>query len=277
MALALTLGNPYPDQTKKLNKPLLQGAVVLLGFSMNIQQVIQAGAQGAGIALAMILLLFGLGYVLSKALRVPQGVATLVATGTAICGGSAIAAVSSVLNSEQDDISVAVGTVFLLNAVALFLFPPLGHLLGLTDHQFGVWAGIAIHDIASVVGAAKVFGGDALAIATAVKLSRVLFLIPLVLILAAFRHKEGGGKAPLPYFIGGFIIASLMRTFVPGAASLEPIIKPLAATGFSLALLFIGLGLSRSTLKKVGIRPLALGVILWLVASLGALFACRQV
>ncbi len=198
-AAALTVGNPFSAQTKKAGKVLLQASVVLLGFSMDINKVLQAGKSGLVFSLISIAAVFGLGYLLVRWLKVRPVTGLLVSTGTAICGGSAIAAISTVVDAPAEDVSVSVGAVFLLNAIALLIFPPLGHMLQLTQNQFGIWAGIAIHDIASVAGAGVAYGSQALDTATAVKLSRVLYLIPITLIVAWVFHRsekdEGRGSA----------------------------------------------------------------------------------
>ncbi|HSI73897.1 MAG TPA: putative sulfate exporter family transporter [Fimbriimonas sp.] len=282
--LALTLGNPYPNESKKVSKTLLQAAVVLLGFSMDLQKILDAGLQGLAFALASITSVFVLGYGLQKVLKVRPLTALLVSTGTAICGGSAIAAMSSVTDAPQEDVSVAVGTVFLLNAVALVLFPPLGHAIGLSPDQFGIWAGIAIHDVSSVVGAATAYGGGSLETATAVKLSRVLYLVPIVLLTAFWLNRAPDAQGPttnvqrppIPWFIFLFLLASLLRTAFPPIQTLAPSIKLVAVSGFSLSLFLIGAGITLKTLKNVGIRPLLLGVVLWAFMSVAALFAARQ-
>lgn len=275
---ALTVGNAYPDVAKKISKTGLQTAVVLLGFSVDINKILKAGSTGIVFALVSILAVFGLGWVLQKTLKIRPLTGLLVTTGTAICGGSAIAAMSSVTDAPQEDVSVSVGTVFLLNAVALFIFPPLGHALGLTPDQFGTWAGIAIHDVASVVGAATAFGPESLETASAVKLSRVLYLIPIVLIAAQMvrRTKKDGPKPPIPWFIGLFILASLISTYVPGMVEVKPYARMLATAGFAMSLFVIGLGISAKTLKAVGVKPLIQGLILWLFISVAALFAVRS-
>ena len=279
--VALTVGNPYPDHSKALSRILLQGAVVLLGFSMDLQKILQAGLQGLGFALVSIGAVYGLGYGLQHLLGVRPLTGLLVSTGTAICGGSAIAALSAVTDAPQEDVSVAVATVFLLNALALVLFPPLGHGLGLNPDQFGVWAGIAIHDVSSVVGAATAFGVASLETATAVKLSRVLYLVPITIAAAHWMRRSGEPAAtpgpPIPWFILLFLLASVLRTTVAPIQAWAPAIRHLAVAGFSVSLFLIGAGITAKALKAVGIRPMLLGALLWVFISVAALWAARQV
>ncbi len=279
MALALTLGSPFPQVGKRAAPKLLQGCVVLLGFGMNLAVVLKAGASGAAFAAVSIGVTFALGYWLRGRLGIAQKTSALISAGTAICGGSAIAAVGSVIDAEEADMTVAMGTVFVLNAVALFVFPPIGHALGLTPTQFGTWAGVAIHDISSVVGAAAHYGGVALGTATAVKLSRALWIVPVSL-AAAFAFRRGAGHAPgklqIPWFIGLFLLASVARTLLPPLAAVAPILTHLATVGLTLTLFLIGTGLSRETLRRVGWKPMAQGVALWLVISAGSLWAVMR-
>jgi len=275
IAFALTVGNAYPDVAKKISKLGLQTAVVLLGFSVDINKVVKAGSQGILFALVSIAGVFLLGWWIQRLLKIRPLTGLLVSTGTAICGGSAIAAMSSVTEAPQEDVSVSVGTVFLLNAVALFIFPPIGHALGLTPDQFGTWAGIAIHDVASVVGAATAFDPTSLETASAVKLSRVLYLIPIVLIASRLVRKGDGTKAPIPWFIGLFILASLISSYVPALEPVRPYARMLATAGFALSLFVIGLGITLKTLKVVGAKPLIQGIALWLFISVAALLAVK--
>ena len=277
-AIALSLGNPFPNESKNYSKILLQVSVVLLGFAMDLHQVLEAGQKGMAFALISIACVFLLGWGIQRLLNVRPTTSLLVSTGTAICGGSAIAAMSSALDAPQEDVSVSVGTVFLLNAVALLIFPPIGRALRLSPDQFGTWAGIAIHDVSSVVGAAATFGSGALATATAVKLSRVLYLIPITL-LAAFIQSRGedpspgkpSTKAPIPWFIGLFLVASLARTYLHPIQPFADPVKLVASAGFSLSLFLIGSGLTVATLRQVGVRPLIQGVALWFFISVSSL------
>lgn len=283
IAIALALGNPFPKESKNVSKILLQCCVVLLGFSMDLGTVVKAGSQGILFALASISGVFLLGWLLQRALGLRPIAGLLVSTGTAICGGSAIAAMSTVTNADQEDVSVAVGTVFILNAVALLIFPPLGHYFGLTETQFGTWAGIAIHDVASVVGAGKAYGPVALDVGTAVKLSRVLYLIPITIIAAWWLKRtsknevaDGKTASPFPYFILGFIAASVIRTYVPAIGEFAPNIKMVASVGLAVALYLIGSGITRKTLQNVGFRPLIQGVVLWLFISVASFFVVKS-
>ncbi len=283
ITFALTLGNPFPKASKQGSKILLQVCVVLLGFSMDLNSVIKAGSQGILFSLVSISGVFLLGWWLQRMLKLRPIAGLLVSTGTAICGGSAIAAMSSVANADQEDVSVAVGTVFILNAIALMVFPVLGHAFGLTEAQFGMWSGIAIHDVASVVGAGKAYGPIALDVGTAVKLSRVLYLIPITLIAAWWFKRTGTqsegaedvAKGAFPYFILGFIGASILRTYVPQIGEHAATIKLVASAGLAVALYLIGSGITRKTLRNVGFRPLILGVILWVFISVSSFFVVR--
>lgn len=280
IALALTLGNPYAALTRSASKWLLQICVVALGFGMNLESVAEAGLHGLWFAAGGIAVTCAAGFLLGRWLGIDRKVAALVSVGTAICGGSAIAAAGSVMEADAGEMSVALGTVFMLNAVALYAFPPLGHLLGLNQDQFGTWAGVAIHDISSVVGAASHYGSRALQVATAVKLSRALWIVPVTIVIsmahrrslaAAGQSPARRPRLPIPWFIGLFLVASLLRTLVPGVAQAAPAVTHVAEHGLTLTLFLIGGGLVRETLKSVGARPLLLGLVLWLGISAGTL------
>jgi uncharacterized integral membrane protein (TIGR00698 family) len=283
LTLALLVEHPFPQAGKRIALLLLKACVVLLGFGMNQGIVLRAGADGllfAAVGIAVTLLL---GVFVGRRLRIHDRTSALISAGTAICGGSAIAAVGSVVEAEEAEMTVALGTVALLNALALYLFPLIGHALHLSQTQFGTWAGVAIHDISSVVGAASGYGPSALQTATAVKLSRTLWIVPVAFGAAlALRVPCGSDPAraagprsprvPVPWFIGLFLLASLARTAaVPGVDRLAPAIGHLAATGMTLALFLVGAGLSRQALRTVGWRPLLLGLMLWVCISAGAL------
>ena len=271
LALAQTLGNPFAGQTKTATTKLLQYSVVGLGFGMNAHAAVQAGRAGLLFTVASICGTLVLGYFAGRWLGLGRRVAHLISCGTAICGGSAIAAVGPVLRAKDEEMSVALGTVFVLNAIALFAFPPIGHALAMTQQQFGIWCAIAIHDTSSVVGAAKVYGDQALQVATTVKLARALWIIP-VSIATALIFKQKGVKIKLPYFIFGFVAAMLLNTYVPAVRPLGPVLVALAKTGLTATLFFIGAGLSAATLRAVGAKPYVLGVLLWAVISSVSLY-----
>jgi len=277
LVLALTLGNPFQERTGKLVKPLLQTSVVLLGFGMDLPAVLTVGAHGVVLAAATIGLTLALAVVLGRMLRVDRTASALIGSGTAICGGSAIAAVGGVLEAKSGPMTVALGTVFVLNAVALFVFPPLGHMLHLTQEQFGTWAGVAIHDVSSVVAAGDAYGPKALEIATAVKLSRTLWIVPVSLLAGYFHRRHLARTTPgassqraaatIPWFIALFLLASLARTFAPSVAAAAPSLVTLAKTGLTVVLFLIGAGMSLPMLRQTGWRPLAQGLVLWLFIS----------
>jgi uncharacterized integral membrane protein (TIGR00698 family) len=270
--LALTLGNPFQKPMQKATKLLLQVSVVGLGFGMNLGQVLEAGKTGILFTAVSILGTLLLGYVLGRLLNVNEKTAHLISTGTAICGGSAIAAVGPVLQADQKEMSVSLATVFVLNAVALFIFPSIGHYLGLTQSQFGVWIAIAIHDTSSVVGVASRYGIEALQVATPIKLTRTLWIIPIALGMATFVSKSKA-KISIPWFILWFLLASLARTILPPVETIAPVLVQIARTGLTLTLFFIGAGLSRDTVKSVGMKPFVLGIGLWVVVSVVSLWA----
>jgi uncharacterized integral membrane protein (TIGR00698 family) len=237
---------------------------MLLGFGMSFGAVLQAGVDGLLFATLTIGATFSLGYGLARLFDIDRKTALLISAGTAICGGSAIAAVGAAVDADHGEMSVAMGTVFLLNAVALYLFPALGLLLHLSQDQFGTWAGVAIHDVSSVVGAASVYGDQALHTATVVKLSRVLWIMPVTLLAALLFRQSSGAKVQIPWFIGGFLLASLAGSLVTGLAPWVPLLGRLARIGLTITLFCIGAGLSRGTLRAVGYKPLLQALLLWL-------------
>jgi hypothetical protein len=272
---ALSFGSPWPQQCKQWSTWALQGSVVLLGFAMDLFSVLRAGRDGAVAALIGITLTLLLGRALGRLLQVPSTTSWLVSIGTAICGGSAIAACAPVLGAKDDEMAASTGTVFLLNAMALFTFPTLGLWLGLDDHAFGMLAALAIHDTSSVVGAASAFSPAALEVATTVKLARALFILPLPLLLVAATKQQGRGAAKKPWFVVVFLAAAALSTFVPAIHAVGPTLAAVGKHGLSVALFLIGTGLSRKTLKAVGPRPLVQGVILWAVVIVGTVAALR--
>ena len=283
IVLALLLRDPIPPFAKRLSRPMLQVSVVLLGFSMELKTVLRAGEAGMLFAAATILTTLLLGRLSGRWLGVEERTSVLISSGTAICGGSAIAAVSSVIGAEDEEISVALGTVFLLNGAALYLFPPLGHLLGLSQEQFGTWAGVSIHDISSVVGATAVYGTAALQRGTAVKLARALWIAPLSFAAALYwrrrepRSASVKSRATIPWFIGFFLLACLLRSLVPAIGAAGPAIARVARAGFTLTLFLIGGSLSRKSLARVGWKPLLQGFLLWALVAAGSLAVLRRV
>jgi uncharacterized integral membrane protein (TIGR00698 family) len=273
LVFGLALPHPFSRASRKLSKFLLQASVVGLGFGMNLHQVIHAGRSGfvytlLGISFA---LLAGMG--LGALLSVPRVPAFLISTGTAICGGSAIAAVGPITQASDEEMAVALGTVFVLNSAALLIFPIIGAALKLTQMQFGLWAALAIHDTSSVVGAAAKYGAEALAIATTVKLARALWIAPVSLATAMVR----GAKAKIqwPWFIALFCLAAVCNTYLPTGANAYASAVKLAKIGLTVTLFLIGSGISVATIKRVGHRPLLLGIILWLLVSVVSLSLIR--
>lgn len=274
LLLALSIGNPAPRGSKALGRRLLQISVVLLGFTMEIAQVLRSGARGLTLGAATIFATLLLGAALARYFKVTSVTAALISAGTAICGGSAIAAVAAVIAASEAEVSIALGTVFVLNAAALYIFPLLGELLALNPEQFGTLCGIAIHDISSVVGAASQFGPISLETATTVKLSRALWIAPVALAIAwCFRRPRAGSHRALqiPWFIALFLAASALRSWVPALGALAPSLSIVARAGFTLTLFLIGASISRDGLRAVGAAPLLLGVALWLFISSAAL------
>lgn len=272
IALAQTIGPPYLHPHHKATHLLLQVSVVGLGFGMNLHAALQAGKQGLLLTVASIAGTLLLGYLLSKMLKIGKITSFLISAGTAICGGSAIAAISPVIKAKEKDVSIALGCVFVLNAAALFVFPLIGHSLHLSQTQFGLWCAIAIHDTSSVIAAAAKFGPQALAVATTVKLARALWIIPISFI-SPFLFKTESKKIHLPYFIGLFILGLLANTYIPFVARMGFHIVILAKSGLTLTLFLIGSGLSRNALSSVGFKPFLQGIILWVTISVSTLLA----
>lgn len=273
IAMAFLLGNPFASWSSKATGWLLKAAVVGLGFGMNMHSALQAGREGFLLTVFSIAVVLILGFVLGRMLGMERRTSHLVASGTAICGGSAIAAVAPVVKARPDEISVALGTVFLLNSVALLVFPPIGAWLDMSQTDFGTWCAIAIHDTSSVVGASEIHGEEALQTATTVKLARALWIIPVSL-LSMWLFKGDGRKVSIPYFIGLFVLAMLANTFLPDITSVfNSQVVALSKIGLTITLFLIGTSLSPDRLRTVGFRPLVLGVMLWVVVSVGSLVA----
>ena len=276
LILAFTIGNPFPQQTKKVTKILLQASVVLLGFGMNLEAIVKAGKDGILFTMATIFGTLALGYFIGRVLRIDRKISHLISCGTAICGGSAIAAVAPVIEADDKEISVSLGTIFVLNSVALFVYPAVGHWLNLSEQQFGIWTAIAIQDTSSVVGASARFGDEALQIATTVKLTRALWIAPLALV-TAIVFKSWNARVTVPIFIFLFLAASIVKTYAPLPENLFNSFVGVARQGLTLTLFLIGAALSRKTLAEVGIKPMLQGVILWIVISLCSLWAVTTI
>ena len=275
LLFALLFGQAYPKFNKKVSKKLLQYSVVGLGFGMNLQASLQSGKEGMAFTIVSVVGTMLIGWIIGrKLLKVERNTSYLISSGTAICGGSAIAAVGPVLKAKDTEMSVALGTVFILNAIALFVFPVIGHALDMTQQQFGMWAAIAIHDTSSVVGAGAAYGEEALQVATTIKLTRALWIIPLAL-ATSFIYKSKGQKISIPWFILFFVLAMIFNTYVLSTTEVGTMIghyiNDFARKSLTITLFFIGASLSRDVLKSVGIKPLVQGVLLWIIISLSTL------
>lgn len=271
LLIAQFIGNPYLHLNHRATRLLLQVSVVGLGFGMNVGAAMKAGSDALVLTIVSIFGTLLIGYLLGRALRVNGKSSYLIAAGTAICGGSAIAAISPVIKAEENQMSVALGTVFILNAIALILFPYIGKELQLSSAQFGLWCAIAIHDTSSVVGAASKYGAQALEVATTIKLARALWIIPLAF-FSSFLFQSKSAKAKIPYFIAFFILAMILNTYSPFVQLLSPQIVNLSKAGLNVTLFLIGSGLSKNIWYAVGIRPLLQGVLTWVIISTGTLW-----
>lgn len=272
LMIAQFVGHPWLHLNHRATHLLLQASVVGLGFGMNLHHALQAGKQGLLFTIASITVTLLLGYLLGRWLKIDGKTAYLIATGTAICGGSAIAAIAPVIKAEEKQISVALGTVFILNSVALFTYPEVGHYLNLSQTQFGLWCAVAIHDTSSVVGAAGKYGAVALETATTVKLARALWIIPVALV-SALIFKNRSNTVSIPYFILLFVITMALNTYIPFIKIISPFMVAIARAGLTLTLFLIGAGLSRKVLTTVGLKPFLQGIVLWLAISGTALWA----
>ena len=290
--IALTVGilfglsftHPYISESRGIARTLLQNSVVALGFGMNLHEVLKAGRSGfiytaLGISFA---LLAGLAF--GKLLQVRGNSSFLITTGTAICGGSAIAAIGPILRANEEEMAVSLGTIFIFNSIALLIFPPIGNAFHLSQSQFGLWAALAIHDTSSVVGAATKYGPQALVIGTTVKLARALWIVPLALATAAIKRNRaeklstsdaGGSRIQFPWFIAFFVLAAILNTYLPAFERPSKWLFTLGRLGLTATLFLIGSGISRATLKEVGWRPLLLGLLLWLGVGLTSLYFIR--
>lgn len=269
---ALLFANPYPKVGKKASKYMLQVAVVGLGFGMNLHQSLAAGRDGMLFTIVSVAGVMIIGYIVGRWLKVTPKLAYLISSGTAICGGSAIAAVSPIVDADENETSISLAVIFTLNAIALFIFPAIGHTLGLGQEQFGMWSAIAIHDTSSVVGAGASYGPQALEVATTVKLTRALWIIPLSFVSILFFRKNGRKKISFPWFILFFVIAMIINTYVPNIPNIASIfVSKTSHILLSMTLFLIGSSLSIKAIKAVGAKPVLLGIALWVIISVTTL------
>ncbi|MGZ3713545.1 MAG: YeiH family protein [Bdellovibrionota bacterium] len=278
VALALCIGNPYVELTRKWTHKFLAISVVGLGAGMNLGVIGKVGIQGVGYTVIGIIAALSLGTMLGKILRTPSDTSLLISVGTAICGGSAIAAVAPVIRAKHHEVSVALGIVFMLNGLALFLFPAVGHFYALSEGQFGLWCALAIHDTSSVVGATLQYGPHALEVGTTIKLARALWIIPLAFAIGIFRARNpqeqvGAGKGKKPWFILGFLVAAAIFTIFPSLQAAGHEVEAVAKRVLVLTLFLIGSNLTKATLKSVGFKPFVQGILLWLVVAGASLAA----
>lgn len=274
IAFALLFAHPFDKYSKNVSKYLLQFSVVGLGFGMNLHESLRASGEGMLFTVVSVVGVMGLGYFLGRWLKIDKKLSYLISSGTAICGGSAIAAISPVIKANSNQISMSLAVVFTLNAIALFIFPAIGHAFGLTQQEFGTWAAIAIHDTSSVVGAGSAYGPEALMVATTIKLTRALWIIPLAIFSTfVFRSKEGGrGQISIPWFIFLFILAMVVNTYLTLPDTFLSTISALSHKCLSATLFLIGSGLSIKAIREVGAKPIVLGVVLWVLVSVISLF-----
>jgi uncharacterized integral membrane protein (TIGR00698 family) len=269
--ISLVFGNPAKSQTGKLSKKLLQLAVILLGFGLQLSVVLKVGYSSIGLTFFSITLTMLAGFLLGRIFSVDKDLSTLLSTGTAICGGSAIAAMSPAIGASQTHTALAMAIVFLLNGLGLIIFPHLGAFFEMSQTDFGIWSALAIHDTSSVVGAAAIYGAHALAVGTTVKLTRALWILPLSFAGAKLNKSESGAK--VPWFLFGFLLAAVIRSYMP---QLDELWTGLAVTGKKLmtaTLFFVGAGLTRTDLRQIGVKPLIMAVILWIIVSVSSFFA----
>lgn len=274
LLFGLTFAHPYATDARAFSRFLLQASVVCLGFGMNLNDVLRAGRSGFFYTAIGIIFALSIGMLLGRLLHVPVKAGFLISAGTAICGGSAIAAVAPIVKANDEEMAVSLGTVFVLNSVALLAFPFIGIALHLSQSQFGLWAALAIHDTSSVVGACAKYGAQALAIGTTVKLARALWIVPLALVTALQQKSQA--KIQWPWFILLFCLAAVANTYLPQLTSSYSVLYKLGRIGLTVTLFLIGSSISRRTLRQVGWRPMAQGVILWLLVATLSLLAVRS-
>lgn len=269
ISLTLPASPLIQSKGKAWSSRLLQLSIVLLGASLNFQSVLKEGSQGLIITFISISSVFILGHFLAKIYQVPSPLSTLITVGTSICGGSAISAIAPILKTTSLTMATALGIVFILNAISVFIFPPIGHFFQLTQHQFGTWAALAIHDTSSVVAASQLYGEEALKVGTTLKLTRALWIIPLSLVFATLKKSEN--KITIPWFIFMFLLMSLLFTFISQLNFLIPYFSNVSKAGLSLTLFLIGLSLNKNQIREIGLRPVLFGLSLWLVTMMGSL------
>ena len=275
LVFALSLPNPYPKFNKKTSKYLLQVAVVCLGFNMNLQESLKSGSEGMLFTVVSVVGVMCLGVLIGYYMHLNRKTSYLIASGTAICGGSAIAAVGPVLKADENEMAVSLSVIFILNSIALFIFPPMGHMLQMSQEQFGTWAAIAIHDTSSVVGAGEIYGEVAMKTATLIKLTRALWIIPLA-IATMFIFRDKSSKISIPWFIFIFVLAMVANTYIPLPEWFTTTMNWIARRGMVLTLFCIGASLSLASIKSVGVKPLLQAVILWVVISVLSLFVVLE-
>lgn len=271
IAFGIMIGNPWGAATSVWSRWLLQASVIGLGFGVNLLAILKTGRDAFLYTIISISLTMAAGYLLGRLFKIPQRLSVLISFGTAICGGSAIAAMAPVIKAKSEETGVALATVFTLNSVALMIFPAAGHWLGMDQRQFGLWAALAIHDTSSVVGAAAAYGGLALAVGTTVKLTRALWIMPSAII--ASRFTRSSGKIAVPLFIVGYLAAAAVRTALPRLEPLWSSVNMVAKQSLVVTLFLIGSSLTRDMLIRTGVKPLALGVVLWLIVSVSTSMA----
>ena len=281
LILAFTIGHPFLSLNKKATTLLLQVSIVCLGFNVNLTHALEAGEKGFVFTVCTIGITLLAGFLIGKWLKIDKTTSLLISNGTAICGGSAIAAVAPIVKANEQQMSVALGTIFILNSVALFIFPILGHWASFSQEQFGTWCAIAIHDTSSVVGAAKQYGADALKIATTIKLERALWIIPISLGTAYFQKNENV-KIKMPYFIFYFIIAIIISTYLPiayqiGGHTIYEWLYSFGKKGLVITLFLIGSGLSLKTIKSVGWKPILQGILLWILIGTSSFLVIKGI
>lgn len=262
---AITLGNPFSELSQQASKVMLKLAVVGLGFAVDFNEVIEVGRSSLVLTIVSITAIIGFGEILTQVFKLNRNTGVLISFGTAICGGSAIAAMAPVIKAKDHEVAVALGIVFLLNGVGLLLFPAIGHYFEFTQQQFGLWAALAIHDTSSVVGASATYGAVALSIATTVKLTRAMWIIPYTAVAGVFMRSDE--KASIPLFIVGFLLAALINTYMPSFSSTWELINSAAKQLLVVTLFLIGSGLSLSVLKQAGIKPFLMAITLWVIVS----------